>query len=122
MLTDAELLASARSGDRSALSEIYDDYADRLYDLCTSVLRDPEAAFDTMVDTFVLAALELSRLRRPEKLGPWLFALARQRRVGRGLPLGGAERGEFHGATGPAGAAGVGAMGAGRGGWSSARG
>src|SRR5438477_201134 len=55
MLTDAELVASARSGDRGALSEIYDGYADRLYDLCTSVLRDSEDAFDAMVDTFVLA-------------------------------------------------------------------
>src|SRR5919108_3682468 len=85
MLTDAELVASARSGDRGALSDIYDDYADRLYDLCTSVLRDPDAAFDTMVDTFVLAALELYRLRRPDKLGPWLFALARQQLLGRDI-------------------------------------
>src|SRR5262249_43755836 len=46
MLTDAELVASARSGDRGALSEMYDGYADRLYDLCTSVLRDADAAFD----------------------------------------------------------------------------
>src|SRR2546430_2339170 len=87
MLTDAELVASARSGDRGALSEIYDGYADRLFDLCTSVLRDPEDAFDTMVDTFVLAALELYRLRRPEKLGPWLPAdEAVDRRRGRGPP------------------------------------
>src|SRR4029450_4706298 len=84
MLTDAELVASARSGDRGALSETYDSYADRLYDLCTSVLRDPEAAFDAMVDTFVLAALELYRLRRPEKGEPGVFALGRQE-----LPVGG---------------------------------
>ena len=57
MLTDAELVASARSGDRGALSQMYDGYADRLYDLCTSVLRNPNAAFDTVVDTFVLAAI-----------------------------------------------------------------
>ncbi|HKA93282.1 MAG TPA: sigma-70 family RNA polymerase sigma factor [Acidimicrobiia bacterium] len=110
MLTDAELVASARSGDRSALSEIYDDYADRLYDLCTSVLRDPEAAFDTMVDTFVLAALELYRLRRPEKLEPWLFALARQQLLGRDIPIGVDEHAEFNGATGSAGSDGAGAI------------
>jgi DNA-directed RNA polymerase specialized sigma24 family protein len=102
MLTDAELVASARSGDRGALSEIYDGYADRLFDLCTSVLRDPEDAFDTMVDTFVLAALELYRLRRPEKLGPWLFALARQQLLGRDIPMGVDEHAEFDGATGKA--------------------
>ena len=99
MLTDAELVASARSGDRSALSEIYDGYADRLYDLCTSVLRDSEAAFDAMVDTFVLAALELYRLRRPDRLEPWLFALARQQLLGRNIPMGVDEHAELHGDT-----------------------
>jgi DNA-directed RNA polymerase specialized sigma24 family protein len=102
MLTDAELVASARSGDRGALSEIYDGYADRLYDLCASVLRDPEDAFDAMVDTFVLAALELYRLRRPQKLEPWLFALARQQLLGREIPMGVDEHAEVDGATGKA--------------------
>ncbi len=110
MLTDAELVASARSGDRGALSEIYDGYADRLYDLCTSVLRDPEAAFDAMVDTFVLAALELYRLRRPEKLEPWLFALARQQLLGRDIRVGVDEHAEFDGATGKAASDGAGAI------------
>jgi hypothetical protein len=110
MLTDAELVASARSGDRGALSEIYDSYADRLYDLCTSVLRDPEGAFDAMVDTFVLAALELYRLRRPEKLEPWLFALARQQLLGRDIPVGVDEHAEFDGATSKAALDGAGAI------------
>jgi DNA-directed RNA polymerase specialized sigma24 family protein len=95
-------VASARSGDRGALSEIYDGYADRLYDLCASVLRDSEDAFDAMVDTFVLAALEVYRLRRPEKLEPWLFALARQQLLGREIPMGVDEHAEFDGATGKA--------------------
>src|SRR2546430_16966362 len=98
MLTDAELVASARSGDRGALSEIYDGYADRLFHLCTSVLRDPEDAFDTMSDTFVLAALELYLLRRPENLGPWLLARARQQRHGRDIPLVAHDHAEFDGA------------------------
>ena len=110
MLTDAELVASARSGDRGALSEIYDSYADRLYDLCASVLRDPEEAFDAMVDTFVLAALELYRLRRPEKLEPWLFALARQQLLARHIPVGVDEHAEFDGATGKAASDGAGAI------------
>ena len=110
MLTDAELVASARSGDRGALSEMYDGYADRLYDLCTSVLRDPDAAFDTMVDTFVLAALELYRLRRPDKLEPWLFALARQQLLGRHITMGVDQHAEFDGATGRTQSDGAGAI------------
>ena len=110
MLTDAELVASARSGDRGALSEMYDGYADRLYDLCTSVLRDSDAAFDAMVDTFVLAALEMYRLRRPDKLEPWLFALARQQLLGRDIPTGVDEHAEFDEAAGVATGAGAGAI------------
>src|SRR5262249_53451819 len=72
-------------------------YADRLYDLCTSVLRNPNAAFDTVVDTFVLAAIELYRLRRPEKLEPWLFALARHQLLVRHIPMGVDEHAEFNG-------------------------
>jgi hypothetical protein len=110
MLTDAELVASARAGDRGALSEIYDAYADRLYDLCTSVLRDHEAAFDAMVDTFVLAALELYRLRRPDKLEPWLFALAREQLLSHEIPIGVDEHPEFNGVTGSASSDGAGAI------------
>ena len=110
MLTDAELVASARSGDRGALLEMYDAYADRLYDLCTSVLRDPDAAFDAMVDTFVLAALELYRLRRPDKLEPWLFSLSRQQLLARDMPMGVGEHAELDGASGKAHADGAGAI------------
>jgi len=89
---------------------MYDGYADRLYDLCTSVLRDPEAAFDAMVDTFVLAALEMYRLRRPDKLEPWLFALARQQLLGRDIPTGVDEHAEFDEAAGVATGDGAGAI------------
>jgi DNA-directed RNA polymerase specialized sigma24 family protein len=99
MRTDAELVASARSGDRDAFSTIYDRYADRLYDLCSSVLRDPDAAFDTMVDTFVLTALEMYRLRDPEKLEEWLFALAREQLLARQIPIGVDAHAEFNGAA-----------------------
>jgi hypothetical protein len=110
MLTDAELVASARSGDRGALSEMYDRYADRLYDLCTSVLRNADAAFDAMVDTFVLAALELYRLRRPDKLESWLFALSRQQLLGTDIPMGVDEHAELDGVSGKAQSDGAGAI------------
>ena len=40
MHSDGELVMLARAGDREAFGEIYDRYADRLYDLCSSVARD----------------------------------------------------------------------------------
>jgi DNA-directed RNA polymerase specialized sigma24 family protein len=110
MPTDAELVMLARAGDRQALAAIYDRYADRLYDLCSSVLRDPDAAFDTMVDTFVLAALELYRLRKPQKLEPWLFALTREQLLARKIPIGVDQHAEFDGQAGAAAAVGAGAI------------
>jgi DNA-directed RNA polymerase specialized sigma24 family protein len=110
MPTDAELVVLARAGDREALAAIYDCYADRLYDLCSSVLRDPDAAFDALVDTFVLAALELYRLRKPDKLEPWLFALAREQLLVRNIPIGVDQHAEFDGQTGAAAAVGAAAI------------
>jgi RNA polymerase sigma factor (sigma-70 family) len=77
MSTDAELVAGTLSGDREAFAAIYDRYADRLYDFCASVLRDRHEAQDAVQDTFVLAAQRLTQLNDPERLRPWLYAVAR---------------------------------------------
>src|SRR2546423_3603824 len=100
----------ARAGDPSALGAIYDRYADRLYDLCSSVMRDPDAAFDAMVDSFVLAALELYRLKKPDRLESWLFAMAREQLLVRKIPIGIDEHGEFDGESGAATTVGAGAI------------
>lgn len=110
MHSDGELVMLARAGDREAFGAIYDRYADRLYDLCSSVLRDPDIAFDAMVDTFVLAALELYRLRKPDRLESWLFAMAREQLLVRKIPIGVDEHAEFDGESGEATALGAGAI------------
>lgn len=75
--TDAELVIAARSGDRSAFAAVYDRYADRLHTYCFVMLRDPDDAADATHDAFVKAATRLGQLRDPERLRPWLFAIAR---------------------------------------------
>src|ERR1700704_1743222 len=100
MHSDGELVMLARAGDREAFGEIYDRYAYRLYDLCSSVARDPGIAFDAMVDTFVLAALELYRLRKPDRLESWFFAMAREQLLVRKIPIGVDEHAEFDGESG----------------------
>lgn len=74
---DATLAVAAAAGDRDAFAEIYDRYADHIYDLCTSVLRDRTDAADATQETFLLAGQRLAQLRQPEKLRAWLFAIAR---------------------------------------------
>jgi len=75
--TDTELVAGVLAGDREAFAAVYDRYADRLHDFCWSVLRDRDEAADAVQDTFVLAVERLVQLNDPERLRPWLYAIAR---------------------------------------------
>jgi RNA polymerase sigma factor (sigma-70 family) len=77
IVSDAELARAASTGDRSAFAMIYDRYADRLHDFCVGMLRDRDAAADCVQDVFCAAATQLPKLRDPDRLRPWLYAIAR---------------------------------------------
>jgi RNA polymerase sigma factor (sigma-70 family) len=77
ILSDAELAGAAAAGNRGAFAGIYDRYADRLHDFCVGMLRDRDAAADCVQDVFCTAASQLAKLREPDKLRPWLYAIAR---------------------------------------------
>jgi RNA polymerase sigma factor (sigma-70 family) len=74
---DAALVAAHLAGDRAALGEIYDRYADALHDTAAAMLRDRAEAADAVHDVIVLAAERLDQLRDPRRLRPWLFAILR---------------------------------------------
>lgn len=78
-MDDASLAVAARSGDPDAWAAIYDRYADKLHDLCWSILRDHHEAADALHDAFITAAERISQLRDPERLRPWLYAICRNR-------------------------------------------
>ncbi len=80
---DAELAVAAASGDRTALADIYDRYADSLHEICRAVLHDAHEASDAVHDTFVIASTRLGQLRDPDRLKPWLFAIARRESIRR---------------------------------------
>jgi RNA polymerase sigma factor (sigma-70 family) len=77
IVSDAELVGAALTGDRGAFAGIYDRYAERLHDFCVGMVRDRDAAADCVQDVFCTAATTLNQLREPEKLRPWLYAIAR---------------------------------------------
>ena len=77
LVSDAQLTLAAAAGDQAAFAEIYDRYADRLYDFCVGMVRDRNTAADCVQDTFCTAATRLASLRDPDKLRPWLYAIAR---------------------------------------------
>ena len=77
IVSDAELARAAATGDRRAFAMIYDRYADRLHDFCVGMVRDRDAAADCVQDVFCAAATQLPKLREPDRLRPWLYAIAR---------------------------------------------
>ena len=73
---DAELVNAAALGDRTAFAGIYDRYADRLHHYCLGIVGDRDAA-DCVQEAFCVAVTDLPSLRHPDKLRPWLYAIAR---------------------------------------------
>jgi RNA polymerase sigma factor (sigma-70 family) len=76
-LGDSEIVAAIVVGDPAGLAAAYDRYAPALHAYCRSLLAEPADAADAVQDTFVVAASKLDGLRDPERLRPWLYAVAR---------------------------------------------
>jgi RNA polymerase sigma factor (sigma-70 family) len=74
---DREVVSVIVAGDPAGLAAAYDRYAAPLYSFCVTMLREPADAADVVQDTFVIAAANVSRLRDPALLRPWLYAVAR---------------------------------------------
>ena len=66
-------LDALRSGDPHALAALFEAYADRIYRLALSLLRDPAAAEDIVQETFVSAMTHLDRFEGRSSLGTWLY-------------------------------------------------
>jgi len=75
---DAELARRARGGDRAAFSEVYLRYAPVVHGVLVAHAPWREVP-DLVQDVFVLALRAIGALDEPERLGPWLIAIARNR-------------------------------------------
>ena len=76
-MRDREIVAAVVAGDPAGLAAAYDSYAAVLHGYCRSLLAEPADAADAVQDTFVIAAAKLGDLRDPDRLRPWLYAVAR---------------------------------------------
>lgn len=74
---DHRLVQELRAGDTTALTQIYDVYAPRLFDYCHALLRDQEFAADAVHDSLIAATEHIAKLREPERFRGWLYAIAR---------------------------------------------
>ena len=75
---DADLVARVRRGDRQALDDLYDRYANDVFSMCLVVLGDPTVARAAAGTAFALVArTRMNPLSDPSRLRSWLLELAR---------------------------------------------
>jgi RNA polymerase sigma factor (sigma-70 family) len=74
---DRDIVAAIIAGDPAGLAAAYDRYAASLHAYCRTLLAEPADAADAVQDTFVVAAAKAGGLRDPDRLRPWLYAVAR---------------------------------------------
>ncbi|WP_067897974.1 RNA polymerase sigma factor [Actinomadura chibensis] len=74
---DERLARSLAAGDPSALIQVMDRYAARLYDYCHALLRDQEQAAGALHDALIAAYAHVSVVREPDRFRGWLYALVR---------------------------------------------
>ena len=76
-MNDAALVGLALTNPQQGVAAIYDRYGTSLFNYCYSILRSQADAGDALQESFVTVMGKLSQLRDPEKLRPWLYAIAR---------------------------------------------
>jgi RNA polymerase sigma-70 factor (ECF subfamily) len=86
-LSDADLVARARDGERWGREMLYRRHAGSLLALTTRLLRNRTEAEEVVQDTFVTGFEQLASLREPAAVRPWLGQIAVslvRRRIRRG--------------------------------------
>jgi RNA polymerase sigma factor (sigma-70 family) len=76
-MRDRDIVAAIVARDPGGLAQAYDKYAARLFGFCRSLLGEPADAAGAVQDTFLIAASKLDQLSEPDRLRPWLYAVAR---------------------------------------------
>ncbi|MBK7078339.1 MAG: sigma-70 family RNA polymerase sigma factor [Myxococcales bacterium] len=91
-ITDDELVAASRRGERAAFGALIERHLDAVWAVSFSRTRDRALSDDVAQDTFVAAWAQLDRLREASRLRAWLCGIARnlarkaRRRAGRERP------------------------------------
>ena len=77
---DARFLKDLRRRDPSAITELYNTYADRIYSLVfNQVARNHEVAQDIVQETFVATLKSAAKFRGQSKVYTWLCSIANKK-------------------------------------------
>lgn len=76
---DDAAIARFLAGDTSAFNELYDRYADYVFNIAYGVLGNTDAAADVTQEVFLLVYRALNRFRRGSRFATWLYRIALNR-------------------------------------------
>ena len=76
-VADAAIARRVLARDPAGYADLYDRHAAPLYAFCYTMLGDRERAAAALGMTLMVAVCRLGELRDPDRLRPWLYALAR---------------------------------------------
>jgi len=72
----ANLVAAARAGDQDAVGALYEKTYSKVYYTVKSMIRDEDAVFDIVQDTYLKAFAHLDRFEGDTKFLPWVRQIA----------------------------------------------
>ena len=75
-MTDAQLIAAARAGDRRAMAALYSAHRGRVYSVVRRMVGDDHLAEDVSQDAWVRAFEKLHLFRGDSSFGTWMHRLA----------------------------------------------
>jgi len=75
--TELALVGRLRGGDAAAFDAVYEEYRARLFTFLARLSRSRDVAEDLVEETWLRLVASGARLRPDTRLGPWLFAVAR---------------------------------------------
>jgi RNA polymerase sigma-70 factor (ECF subfamily) len=75
-MSDAELIAAARIGDRRAMAALYSAHCGRVYSVVRRMVGDDHLAEDVSQDAWVRAFEKLHLFRGESSFGTWMHRLA----------------------------------------------
>lgn len=74
-LTDVDLVAGIRQGNRQLLNELYNRYAGKIYYKCLSMVKDGTLAQDLAHDVFIKVVTNLHKYKGTADLSFWIYAI-----------------------------------------------
>ncbi|MCE9628276.1 MAG: sigma-70 family RNA polymerase sigma factor [Candidatus Eisenbacteria bacterium] len=75
-LTDSELVELTKRGDNRGFDELVVRYRDRVYRLCTKILRHEDDAAEALQDAFLSAYRGLPNFKSESTFSTWLYRIA----------------------------------------------